>query len=225
MNIIILTLFPEIFDNFLKQSIFGRAVKTDKVSVNIVNFREYSKDKHKKVDDAPYGGGSGMLIKPESIFDAVEDVKKKLKGSVRVILLTPQGRCFKQGVAKELTSYDNLIFICGHYEGFDERIREFLVDDEISIGDYILTGGEIPAMVVVETVVRLLPDVLGNESSHDVESFCEGLLEYPQYTRPEDFKGMKVPEVLLSGHHKEIANWRKQQAEKRTKKRRPDLKK
>jgi tRNA (guanine37-N1)-methyltransferase len=225
LNIIILTLFPEIFDNFLKQSIFGRAVKTDKVSVNIVNFREYSKDKHKKVDDAPYGGGSGMLIKPESIFDAVEDVKKKLKGSVRVILLTPQGRCFKQGVAKELTSYDNLIFICGHYEGFDERIREFLVDDEISIGDYILTGGEIPAMVVVETVVRLLPDVLGNESSHDVESFCEGLLEYPQYTRPEDFKGMKVPEVLLSGHHKEIANWRKQQAEKRTKKRRPDLKK
>lgn len=211
------------FENTLKESIVGRAVKENKVNINIVNFRDYSKDKHKKVDDSPYGGGAGMVLKPEPLFDAVDDIKRSLKKPVKVVLLTPQGQVFNQKKAEKFSLEENLIFICGHYEGFDERVRIGLVDEEISIGDYILTGGEFPALVVVDAIVRLIPGVLGSQDSHITESFTDDLLEYPQYTRPSEYRGMKVPDVLLSGNHKEIEIWRKEQAVRRTKERRPEL--
>jgi len=220
MKIDILTIFPEMFEGPFKESMIKRAQEKKLVEIKIHNLRNWTEDKHKTVDDKPFGGGPGMIMKVEVIDKALKDLK--LKNS-RVILLTPQGKTFKQKTARELSKVKHIILICGHYEGFDERIREYFVDEEISIGNYVLTGGEIPAMVVVDSVVRLIPGVVGNEKSTKDESFSNGLLEYPQYTRPADYKGRKVPEVLLSGNHKEIEKWRKEQAKKKTKKRRSDL--
>jgi len=194
--------------------------------MNIHNIRDYTHDKHHTVDDYAYGGGAGMILKPEPIFEAVESVKSNIKpeiGELPVILLTPQGRLFSQQIARELSTYSHLILICGRYEGVDERVREHLVTDEISIGDYVLSGGELAAMVVVDTVVRLLPGVLGSEASLMEDSHVDGLLEYPQYTRPVEYRGWSVPEVLLSGNHAQIARWRREQSIQRTSERRPEL--
>lgn len=221
MKIDILTLFPEMFQGVMESSILKKAIDKKAVSINILNFRDFSNNKHKTVDDYPYGGGSGMVLKPEPIFSAVESITDFQ--NARIILLTPQGRPYNQKIAEEIKNNNHLIFICGHYEGFDERIREHLVTDEISIGDFVLTGGELASMVVIDSVIRLLPGVLGNENSASFDSFSSGLLEYPQYTRPEVFREWSVPEVLLSGHHKNIENWRKQEALKRTFERRNDL--
>ena len=221
MRIDVLTLFPEMFEAFFSTSIIGRATNDDRVVLNTVNFRDYSKNKHNKVDDYPYGGGQGMLLTPEPIFDAVEAITPS--NNLRIILLCPQGERFNQAKAEELAKEEHLIFICGHYEGFDERIREHLVTDELSLGDFVLTGGETAAQVMIDAVVRLLPGALSKASSHEDDSFSSGLLEFPQYTRPEDFRGMKVPEVLLSGHHRNITKWRRFESLKRTFLRRPDL--
>jgi len=221
MKIDVLTLFPELFNAFFSTSIIGRAASEERVSLNTINFRDYSKNKHHKVDDYPYGGGQGMLLTPEPIFDAVQDISEKVKP--RIILLCPQGERFTQKKAEELSKEEHLVFICGHYEGFDERIREHLVTDELSIGDFVLTGGETAAQVMIDAVVRLLPGALSKASSHEDDSFSSGLLEFPQYTRPEDFRGMKVPDVLLSGNHANIAKWRREQSLSRTLERRPDL--
>lgn len=221
MKIDILTLFPEMFTGVFSASILKKAQEKETVAFNVINFREYSTNKHKTVDDYPYGGGHGMVLKPEPIFDAVEAIPNFSKA--RIIMLTPQGETFNQQKAQELKNEEHLIFICGHYEGFDERIREHLVTDEISIGDYILTGGELATMVVVDSIVRLLPGVLGNEESSVTDSFSNNLLEYPQYTRPEEYRGWRVPDVLLSGHHKNIEEWRKKESLIRTLTRRPDL--
>ena len=218
MKIDILTLFPNMFNNFLTESIIKRAIENKKVIINIHNIRDYSKDSHKKVDDYGFGGGKGMVLMPQPIFDAVDDLREK--DSI-IILMTPQGKKYDQKQAYALTNNKHLIIICGHYEGFDERIRS-LADIEISIGDYILTGGEIPSMVIIDSVVRLIDGVITSES-HLNESFNDNLLDYPVYTKPVDFRGMKVPEVLLSGHHANIDNWRKEQQIKRTKEQRPDL--
>ncbi|WP_087972929.1 tRNA (guanosine(37)-N1)-methyltransferase TrmD [Oceanobacillus rekensis] len=223
MQIDILTLFPEMFSGVFNSSILKRASEREKFSYNLVNFRNYTENKHMKVDDYPYGGGAGMVLSPQPIFDAVSDVKKKNKTTSRVILMCPQGETFTQQKAEELANEEHLIFICGHYEGYDERIREHLVTDELSIGDYVLTGGELGAMVVVDSVVRLLPDVLGNKESAPEDSFSTGLLEHPHYTRPADFRGIKVPDILLSGDHAKIKNWRKEESLKRTYSRRRDL--
>jgi tRNA (guanine37-N1)-methyltransferase len=222
MRIDVLTLFPSMFEAAFGLGIFQRAVDSGLVRLNPVNFRDYTRDKHHVVDDAPYGGGAGMVLKPEPLFEAVEAIKAEA-GDVPVILLTPQGRPFSQAVARELARHERLVLICGHYEGVDERVREHLATDEISIGDYVLTGGEIPAMVVIDAVVRLLPGVLGSEDSPREESHANGLLEYPQYTRPPVFRGWEVPEVLLSGDHARIARWRREQMMKRTLERRPEL--
>jgi len=221
MKIDILTLFPEMFEAFFTTSIIGRAAVEERVALRAINFRDYSKNKHHKVDDYPYGGGQGMLLTPEPIFDAVADISKETKS--RVILLCPQGERFAQKKAEELSNDQHLVFICGHYEGFDERIRQHLVTDELSLGDFVLTGGETAAMVMIDAVVRLLPGTLSKVSSHEDDSFSNGLLEFPQYTRPEDFRGMKVPDVLLSGNHAKIAEWRRWESLKRTLERRPDL--
>ncbi|SHG86377.1 tRNA (guanosine(37)-N1)-methyltransferase TrmD [Virgibacillus chiguensis] len=223
MHIDILTLFPEMFTGVIESSILKKAQDKNKFTYQLVNFREYAQNKHQKVDDYPYGGGAGMVLTPQPIFDAVEAVKKERSSKPRVILMCPQGETFTQKKAEELVQEDHLIFICGHYEGFDERIRTHLVNDEISIGDYVLTGGELGAMVVMDSVIRLLPNVLGNEASAPQDSFSSGLLEHPHYTRPAEFRGMKVPEVLLSGDHGKIAAWRKEQSLKRTYERRKDL--
>ncbi|MEH6904998.1 MULTISPECIES: tRNA (guanosine(37)-N1)-methyltransferase TrmD [Neobacillus] len=224
MRIDILTLFPEMFSGVLGQSILQKAAEKSAVCYNVVNFREYADNKHSTVDDYPYGGGAGMVLKPQPIFDAVSDLKEKaISKKPRVILLCPQGERYEQRKAEELAQEDHLIFICGHYEGYDERIREHVVTDEISIGDYVLTGGELGAMVVVDSVVRLLPEVLGNQESHLKDSFSTGLLEHPHYTRPADFRGLKVPDVLISGNHKLIEEWRTKEALRRTLLRRPDL--
>lgn len=223
MKIDILTLFPNMFHQVLNESILKRAQETGAVHFNLINFREYAGNKHFSVDDYPYGGGAGMVLKPEPIFRAVEELTKGETAKPRVILLCPQGERYHQKKAEELAKEEHLIFICGHYEGYDERIREHLVTDEISIGDFVLTGGELAAMVVVDSVVRLLPGVLGNEDSHRKDSFSTGLLEHPHYTRPADFRGMKVPDVLLSGDHKKIELWRKRESLRRTYERRPDL--
>ena len=219
MKIDILTIFPNMFDNIFNESIIKRAVENDIVSINIVNFRDYSDDPHKKVDDTPYGGGAGMVLAPGPIFNCVEELKTK---DSKVILLTPDGIPYKQKNAYDLSKEKHLIIICGHYEGFDERIRS-LADIEISIGDYVLTGGEIPAMVLVDSIVRLLPGVI-NEQSHLEDSFNHNyLLDYPTYTKPRVFRGMEVPEVLTSGDHTKINKWRQEESIKKTKKRRPDL--
>lgn len=223
MKIDILTLFPEMFTGVFGSSILKHAQEKEAVSFNIVNFRDYTEHKHKKVDDYPYGGGAGMVLMPQPIFSAVEALTENTTSKPRIILMCPQGERFTQKKAEELAKEDHLIMICGHYEGFDERIREHLVTDEISIGDYVLTGGELGAMVVADSVTRLLPDVLGNEMSAVTDSFSTGYLEHPHYTRPADFRGMKVPDILLSGHHANIEKWRKEQAIKRTKERRPDI--
>ncbi|UCC18087.1 MAG: tRNA (guanosine(37)-N1)-methyltransferase TrmD [Dehalococcoidales bacterium] len=229
MRIDILTLFPEMFESILDTAIFKRAGERDIVNVVVRNIRDYTHDKHRTVDDYPYGGGAGMVLKPEPIFEAVQDILEETdsyhnnKEEAKVILLTPQGRKFSQEIAVELSHHNHLIFICGHYEGVDERVREYLVNDEISIGDYVLSGGETAAMVVTDAVVRLVPDVLGSPESQVEESHNSNLLEYPQYTRPPEYRGWEVPEILLSGNHGEIARWRREQAILRTASRRPDL--
>lgn len=220
MRIDILTLFPNSFAA-LKESIIGRAVEKGIIKLNIVDIREFSLDKHKKCDDYTFGGGEGLLMTPQPLFDCIESV---LTPEAYVIYMSPKGERFSQRIAEKLTQKEHLILICGHYEGIDQRVIDTFVDQEISIGDYILTGGELASMVVVDAVSRLLPEVLGNSQSAKVETFGEeGLLEFPQYTRPADFRGQKVPEVLLSGNHAEIAKWRKEQSEALTKARRPDL--
>ncbi|MBF0713919.1 tRNA (guanosine(37)-N1)-methyltransferase TrmD [Gemella sp. GH3] len=220
MKIDILTLFPNMFDS-LNHSILGKAKEKNIVQINTVDFRNFAEDKHNQVDDYPYGGGQGMVLKPEPIFNAVESLETNEKS--RIILLCPQGERFSQKKAEELSKEDHLVFICGHYEGYDERIRQHLVTDELSIGDFILTGGELAAMTIIDSVVRLIPYVLGKEESHKDDSFSTGLLEYPQYTRPQDFRGMKVPDVLISGHHKNIEKYRLEESLRRTYLRRPDL--
>jgi len=228
LQIDILTLFPEMFQSPFSVGIFKRAIDHKLVGVNIHNIRDCTHDKHHTVDDYPYGGGAGMVLKPEPIFEAVESIKAdiSLKQGVDVlpvILLTPQGRLFSQEIALELSKHSHLILICGHYEGVDERVHEYLVTDEVSIGDYVLSGGELAAMVVIDAVVRLLPGVLGSEASPLDDSHATGLLEYPQYTRPPVYRGWSVSEVLLSGNHAQIAKWRREQAVLRTLKRRPEL--
>ncbi|WP_208589151.1 tRNA (guanosine(37)-N1)-methyltransferase TrmD [Gracilibacillus suaedae] len=223
MKIDILSLFPEMFNGVFQSSILKKAQESGAFQYNYVNFRDYTDNKHNKVDDYPYGGGAGMVLKPQPIFDAVEAIEKKTSEKPRIILMCPQGETYSQKKAEELAKEEHLIFICGHYEGYDERIRTELVTDEISIGDYVLTGGELGAMVVIDSVVRLLPDVLGNEDSAVQDSFSTGLLEHPHYTRPADFRGLKVPDVLLSGNHSHIEEWRRKEALKRTYVRRQDL--
>ncbi|WP_423410011.1 tRNA (guanosine(37)-N1)-methyltransferase TrmD [Heyndrickxia sp. MSNUG] len=224
MHIDVLSIFPEMFEGVFGHSILKKAAEKEAVQYNVVNFRDFADNKHQTVDDYPYGGGAGMVLKPQPIFDAVADLKKRAKSSApRVILMCPQGERYTQKKAEELAKEEHLIFICGHYEGYDERIREHVITDEISIGDYVLTGGELGAMVVIDSVVRLLPGVLGSEESHIQDSFSTGLLEHPHYTRPSDFRGMKVPDVLISGNHRLIEEWRMKESLKRTLARRPDL--
>lgn len=223
MKIDVLTLFPDMFSGVFSQSILKKAKDQNLVTYHLHNFRDYSTDKHQKVDDYPYGGGAGMVLTPQPIFDAVEHLTEQSLKKPRVILMCPQGERYSQQKAEELSREDQLIFICGHYEGYDERIRQYIVTDEISIGDYVLTGGELASMVVIDSVVRLLPGVLGNKESAPCDSYSSGLLEHPHYTRPADFKGMLVPDVLLSGNHKKIDEWRAKESLRRTFKRRPDL--
>ncbi len=224
MKIDVLSLFPEMFTGVFGSSILKKAEEKQAVSYNVVNFREFSESKHGTVDDYPYGGGAGMVLKAQPIFSAVEHLQQQCESKKpRVILLCPQGERYDQKKAEELAAEEHLIFICGHYEGYDERIREHLVTDEISLGDYVLTGGELGAMVIIDSVVRLLPGVLGNEDSPVKDSYSSGLLEHPHYTRPHDFRGYKVPETLMSGNHKKIDEWRMKESLKRTYTRRPDL--
>lgn len=218
MKFDILTLFPEMFAP-LEQSIIERAVENNRIEINLTNIRDFSKDKHKKVDDTPYGGGKGMVIRPDVVYDAYESVKDE---NAKVIYMSPKGKVLNQEKVKALSKENHLIILCGHYEGIDQRVLDEIVDEEISIGDYVLTGGEIPAMVLVDSVSRYVEGVL-SEGSTSEESFSDGLLEYPQYTRPEEFRGKKVPEVLISGHHENIKKWREEKSLEITKKNRPDL--
>jgi tRNA (guanine37-N1)-methyltransferase len=220
MKIDVLTLFPAMFAGPLDESIIKRARKKGLLDLNVHDLRQWTHDRHRTVDDRPFGGGPGMLMKPEPIFEAVESLRRD---ATKVILLSPGGRKFDQQIARELSAQTDLLFVTGHYEGFDERVRIGLADDELSIGDYVLTNGALPAMVVIDAVTRLLPGVLGDDESSRDESFSHGLLEYPQYTRPAEFRGMKAPDVLVSGNHAEIEKWRREQAAQRTKERRPDL--
>lgn len=221
MRIDVLTLFPGMFTGPMTESIIKRARESRLIEVQVTNIRDFATDKHRITDDYPFGGGAGMVMKPEPIFSAVDAIEKQ--GKPRIILMCPQGQPFSQKIAQELAQERHLIFICGHYEGIDERVRQELVTDELSIGDYILTGGELPAMVVIDSVARLIPGVLGEAESHEQDSFSDGLLEYPQYTRPREYRGMVVPDVLLSGDHNKIGLWRRQQSIKRTLAKRPDL--
>ncbi|MBD5543327.1 MAG: tRNA (guanosine(37)-N1)-methyltransferase TrmD [Lachnospiraceae bacterium] len=241
MRFHVLTLFPEMVLQGLHTSILGRACEQGLIAIEAVNIRDYTKNKHKKVDDYPYGGGAGMLMQAQPVYDAYKAVEEKIAGlnkekegenelatankisKPRVIYLTPQGSVFSQHMAEELAKEEDLIFLCGHYEGIDERVLEEIVTDYVSIGDYVLTGGELPAMVMIDAISRLVPEVLNNDVSAEFESFHEDLLEYPQYSRPEEWQGKKVPQVLLSGHHANIEKWRREQSIKRTKERRPDL--
>ncbi|WP_010286455.1 tRNA (guanosine(37)-N1)-methyltransferase TrmD [Kurthia massiliensis] len=222
MNIHVLSLFPDMFEGVFGASMMKKAQEKGAVNFNVTDFRAFSNNKHNQVDDYPYGGGAGMVLKPEPLFNAVETLQAQGK-KPRIILMCPQGERYSQKKAEELAKEEDLIFLCGHYEGYDERIREHLVTDEISIGDFVLTGGELAAMTIIDSVVRLLPGVLGQEASHVNDSFSTGLLEHPHYTRPADFRGMKVPDVLMSGNHAKIAEWREEQSLKRTFERRPDL--
>jgi tRNA (guanine37-N1)-methyltransferase len=221
VHIDVLTLFPEMFEGIFDLSIMKRAIDRELVGIGLHNIRDYTHDKHHTADDYPYGGGAGMVLKPEPIFEAVESIDKKV--GTPIILLSPQGRLFTQNVAQELSQHSRLILICGHYEGVDERVREHLATDEISIGDYVLSGGELAAMVVIESVFRLVPGVLGSEASPLDDSHVGGLLEYPHYTRPLQYRGWPVPEVLLSGNHAQIDSWRREQAIRRTLEQRPEL--
>ncbi len=225
MRIDVITLFPEILSGPLDASIMGRAQRGGQTEIHLHQLRDYATDKHRTVDEKPYGGGPGMLLKCEPIFAAVEDVQAKAPKPGRVILLTPGGQKFDQAKARELATLDRVVFLCGHYEGIDERVREHLVDEEVSLGDFILTNGALPALVVIDAVVRLLPNVVGNEASTESESFSaeRPWLEGPQYTRPEEFRGWRVPEILLSGHHGKIEKWSEEQSLRRTEQLRPDL--
>ncbi|MFA5092995.1 MAG: tRNA (guanosine(37)-N1)-methyltransferase TrmD [Candidatus Omnitrophota bacterium] len=223
MRIDIITIFPQMFSGVFGESIIKRAQAKKKVKIFVHDLRDYTLDKHHKVDDRPFGGGSGMVLQVEPIFRALQAIKKKIKGKSKVILLCPQGKKYEQVVARKLSKCKNLIFICGHYEGIDERVRLHLVDEEISIGDYVLTGGELAAMVVIDSLIRLIPGVLGDKNSLKFESFEGNLLEYPQYSRPSQFKEWLVPQVLISGAHYKIEAWRKAESLQRTKQRRPDL--
>lgn len=219
----VLTLFPEMIEQGLNTSIIGRAIAKGILSLEAVDIRDYANNKHGKVDDYPYGGGAGMVMQAAPVYGAYEAVAGKLEKKPRVIYLTPQGRVFDQRLAQELAGEEDLIFLCGHYEGIDERVLEEIVTDEVSVGDYVLTGGELPAMVMIDAISRMVPGVLSNQESAWTESFQGDLLEYPQYSRPEEWHGKKVPEILLSGHHANVEIWRRQQSLLRTKERRPDL--
>jgi tRNA (guanine37-N1)-methyltransferase len=224
LKIDVLSLFPQMFSGVFNESILKKAQEKEIVQFNVTDFRDYTTNKHRKVDDYPYGGGAGMVLTPQPIFDAVEDcVKKASSERPRVILMCPQGEKFTQKKAEELAKEDHLIFICGHYEGYDERIRQHVVTDELSIGDFVLTGGELASMVIIDSVTRLLPDALGKEESHIQDSFSTGYLEHPHYTRPASFRGHDVPEVLMSGNHALIDEWRQKESLRRTYIRRPDL--
>ena len=223
MNFHVLTLFPEMIEQGMHTSIIGRAIAGGYLSIDAINIRDYAFNKHQKVDDYPYGGGAGMLMQAEPVYLAYESVQKKLGYRPRVVYLTPQGEVFHQTMAKELAKEKDLVFLCGHYEGIDERVLDEIVTDYESIGDYVLTGGELPAMVMMDSISRMVPGVLSNQESGETESFAENLLEYPQYSRPEEWHGQKVPPVLLSGHHANIEAWRREQSILRTAKRRPDL--
>lgn len=223
MKYYVMTLFPEMIEQGMNTSIMGRAIGDGLIELKVENIRDYTLDKHLKVDDYPYGGGAGMVMEAEPIYRCFEHICSEVGKRPRVIYLTPQGEVFSQGKAKELANDDTLVFLCGHYEGVDERVLEEIVTDYVSIGDYVLTGGELPAMVMMDAIARLVPGVLNNEDSAETESFSDGLLEYPQYTRPLEVLGRKVPDVLMSGHHEKIREWRQEQSERRTKERRPDL--
>ncbi len=223
MNFHILTLFPEMIEQGMHTSIIGRAIAGGYLSINAVNIRDYAFNKHQKVDDYPYGGGAGMLMQAEPVYLSYEAIKEKVGYRPRVVYLTPQGKVFHQEMAKELAKEKDLVFLCGHYEGIDERVLDEIVTDYVSIGDYVLTGGELPAMVMMDSISRMVPGVLSNQESGETESFAGNLLEYPQYSRPEEWHGQKVPPVLLSGHHANIEAWRREQSIMRTAKRRPDL--
>ncbi len=223
MHFHVLTLFPEMVQNGISTSITGRAIARGDIALSTVNIRDYSTEKHKKVDDYPYGGGAGMVMQAQPVYDAWRSVRDALGKDVRTVFLSPQGKVFDQQKARELAGEEDLILLCGHYEGVDERVLEEIGVEEISIGDYVLTGGELAAMVVIDAVSRNVPGVLTNADSGTEESFSEHLLEYPQYTRPEEWMGRRVPEILLSGHHENVAKWRKEQSLLRTKERRPDL--
>lgn len=221
MNYYVLTLFPEMVENGLNTSIIGRAQEKNLIDLNVINIRDFADNKHKKVDDYPYGGGAGMVMQPQPILSAYNSIKNNNKS--RVIYLTPQGKTFNQDMAHEFAKEEELILLCGHYEGVDERVIDKIVTDEVSIGDYVLTGGELAVMVIIDAISRLVPGVLSNEDSAQTESFDNNLLEYPQYTRPPEYEGLTVPKVLLSGHHKNIETWRREQSLIRTAKKRPDL--
>ena len=223
MNFHVLTLFPEMIEQGMNTSIIGRAIAGGYLSINAVNIRDYAFNKHQKVDDYPYGGGAGMLMQAEPVYLAYEAIQEKLGYKPRVVYLTPQGEVFHQSMAKEMAQEKDLVFLCGHYEGIDERVLDEIVTDYVSIGDYVLTGGELPAMVMMDSISRMVPGVLSNQESGETESFAGNLLEYPQYSRPEEWHGQKVPPVLLSGHHANIEAWRREQSVLRTAKRRPDL--
>lgn len=223
MNFHVLTLFPEMIQNGLNTSITGRAIENGTLSLNTVNIRDFSHNKHGHVDDYPYGGGAGMVMQPGPVYEAYQSVAEKLEKKPRVIYLTPQGKVFNQSMAEEFAKEDNLIFLCGHYEGIDERVLNKIVSDNVSIGDYVLTGGELAAMVMIDAISRKVPGVLNNDLSSEIETFYDNLLEYPQYTRPEEWEGERVPDVLLSGHHGKIEEWRRQKSLERTYDFRPDL--
>ena len=223
MNFHILTLFPEMVMNGLSTSIIGRAVNAGHLSIEAIDIRDYAENKHNRVDDYPYGGGAGMVMQPGPIYRAWKELTEKIGKTPRVIYMTPQGRTFNQQIAEELAGEEDLVFLCGHYEGIDERVLEMIVTDQLSAGDYVLTGGELPAMMMIDCISRLVPGVLNNEVSAEFETFHDNLLEYPQYTRPEEFMGKTVPEVLRSGHHANIEKWRREKSIERTLKWRPDL--
>ncbi len=223
MNFHVLTLFPDVIRDSAATSILGRAVTNGLLTIQATDIRDYTMNKHKKVDDYPYGGGAGMLMQAQPVFDAYQAVVEKMPVKPRVIYVTPQGTTFHQGMAEELAKEESLVFLCGHYEGIDERVLEEIVTDYVSIGDYVLTGGELPALVMIDAIARLVPGVLNNHESAEFESFQDNLLEYPHYSRPEEWRGKKVPEILLSGHHANIEKWRHEMSIVRTKERRPDL--
>lgn len=223
MQFNILTLFPEVFPSYLGASIPKRGIESGKLSVKLTNIRDFTVDKHRRVDDSPFGGGAGMVMTPQPLFDCIDDVKVSMPAGSKVIFMSPGGRVLNNKLARELAHEPGLILLCGHYEGIDQRVIDQKVDMELSIGDYVLTGGELAALVVMDSIIRFIPGVVGNENVHDDESFEDGLLEYPQYTRPADYRGLKVPDVLLSGHHKNIVAWKAKQSIKKTKENRLDL--
>lgn len=223
MNYYVMTLFPEMIESCMNTSILGRAIESGHIKLEVRNIRDYTLDKHKKVDDYPYGGGAGMVMEAEPVYRCFESICSELGERPRVVYLTPQGEVFRQEMAREYSEEKSILFLCGHYEGIDERVLEEIVTDYVSIGDYVLTGGELPALVMMDAIARMVPGVLNNDVSAQTDSFSDGLLEYPQYTRPIEFLGRNVPDVLLSGHHEKISNWRQEQSEMRTRERRPDL--